>query len=87
MKFIYEKEMSTEKQVLKEKDKIAGIESEEERMSNGFEMQGKNEQKKRKVNEQERREEDDDGNIIMIEGREIDSEEENKEERNCNMMA
>ena len=35
-------EMPTEKQVLKEKDKIAKTESEEEGMSNGFETKGKN---------------------------------------------
>ena len=51
MKFIYKKEMTTEKQVPKEKDEIAGTESEEEGMNNGSETQGKNEQKKRKVNE------------------------------------
>ena len=33
------------------------------------------------MNEQKRRDEDGDGNIIMIRGREANSEEENKEER------
>ena len=80
MKFIYEKEMPTEEQVLKEKDEIAGTESEEEGMSNSSEMEGKNEQEKREVNEQERREEDGDRDIIMIRGREADSEEESEEE-------
>ena len=49
-------------------------------MSNSSEMEGKNKQEKREVNEQERREEDGDGDIIMIGGREVDSEEESKEE-------
>ena len=35
--------MPTDEQVSKEKDKIVEIESEEERMSNSSEMQGKNE--------------------------------------------
>ena len=48
-------------------------------MSNGSEMQGKNEQEKRGVNKQERRDEDGDGDIIMIGGREVDSKEENEE--------
>ena len=43
MKFIYRKEMPTEEQVLKEKDKIAGMESEEEGMSNSFKIESKNE--------------------------------------------
>ena len=73
MKFIYEKEMPTEEQVPKKKDEIAGMESKEEGMSNGSEMEGKNKQKKRKVNEQEKREEDGDRNIIMIGGRGADS--------------
>ena len=80
MKFIYEKEMPTEERVLKEKDEIAGTESEEEGMSNGSEMEGKNEQGKREVNEQEKREEDGDRDIIMIRGREADSEKESEEE-------
>ena len=78
MKFISEKETPTEEQVLKEKDEIAETKSEEEGMSNGFEMQGKNKQKKREVNKQERRDEDGDRDIIMIGGRETNSEEENK---------
>ena len=72
--------MPTEEQVPKEKDKIAGTESKEEGMSNGFEIEGKNEQEKREVSEQKRREEDGDRDIIMIRGREADSEEESKEE-------
>ena len=79
MKFIYKKETPTEEQIPKEKDEIAETESEEEGMSNGSEMQGKNKQEKRGVNEQKRRDEDGDGDIIMIRGREADSEEENKE--------
>ena len=51
MKFIYKKETPTDERVPKEKDKIAETESEEEGMSNGSEMQGKNEQEKRGVNE------------------------------------
>ena len=43
MKFIYKKEMPTEEQIPKEKDEIAGMESEEEGMSNSFEIEGKNE--------------------------------------------
>ena len=42
-KFIYEKEMPTEKWISKEKDKIAGMESKEEGMSNGSKTEGKNE--------------------------------------------
>ena len=80
MKFIYKKEMATEEQVFKEKDEIVGTKSEKKGMSNGSETQGKNEQEKREVNEQERREEDGDRDIIMIRGREANSEEENKEE-------
>ena len=79
-KFIYKKETSTEEWVPKEKDEIAGTESKEEGMSNGFETEGKNEQKKREVNKQERREEDGDRDIIMIRGKEADSEEESEEE-------
>ena len=80
MKFIYEKEKPTEEWVPKKKVEIAGMESKEEGMSNSSEMEGKNEQEKREVNEQERREEDGDKDIIMIKGKEVDSEEENKEE-------
>ena len=71
--------MPTEKQVLKEKDKIAGTESKEEGMSNGSETKGKNKQEKREVNKQKRREEDGNGDIIMIRGREANSEEESEE--------
>ena len=46
-------------------------------MNNDSKMQGKNEQKKREVNKQKRRKEDGDRDIIMIRGREVDSEEEN----------
>ena len=80
MKFIDEKETSTKEQCLKEKDKIAEMESEKKEMSKGSKTQGKNEQKKREVNEQERREEDGDGDIIIIKRRKTDSKEENKEE-------
>ena len=52
-KFIYKKETATEEQVFKEKDEIARTESEEEEMSNGSEMQGKNEQGKRGINRKE----------------------------------
>ena len=48
------------------------MESEKEGMSNNSEMHSKNEQK--------RRNEDGDRDIIMIRGREVDSEEKNKEE-------
>ena len=80
MKFIYEKEKPTEKWISKEKVKIAGTESKEKGMSNGSETKGKNKQEKRELNEQERREENGDGDIIMIKGREANSEEESKEE-------
>ena len=72
--------MPTEEQILKKKDEIAGTESKEEGMSNGSKTKGKNKQKKKEVSKQERREEDENEDIIMIGGRETDSEEESKEE-------
>ena len=57
IKFIYKKEMSTEEQILKEKDEIVGTESKEEGMSNDSETESKNKQEKKKVNKQKRKKE------------------------------